>query len=205
MTDLDLAELLCARLCHDLISPVGAIGNGLELVLLDPASSGEDLRLIDDSARAAQATLSFYRLAFGLRGDGETAVSLAQIGQLAHDYFGKGRLALALPRTGPDLPRPVAKLVLLMLLAGASAAPVGGQMVLATPIPQPLAVTLAVEGRRVGMAPEPLALLRGERRDGPVLPREAHLVLLPKVAATLGASVRAEQGEDRFTLRVGAA
>ena len=205
MTDLDLVELLCARLCHDMINPVGAICNGLELVLLDPASSGEDLRLIDDSARAAQAALSFYRLAFGLRGDGETAVSLAQIGQLAHDYLGKGRLALALPRTGPDLPRPVAKLVLLMLLAGASAAPVGGQMVLATPIPQPLAVTLAVEGHRVGMAPEPLALLQGERGDSPVIARDAHLLLLPKVAATLGASVRAEQGEDRFTLRVGAA
>ena len=107
MTDLDLAELLCARLCHDLISPVGAIGNGLELVLAEPGSSSDDMRLIDDSARAAQATLAFCRLAFGLRGDAQSQVSLGQLGQLVNDYLGKGRLSVAIPPDGPDLPRTV--------------------------------------------------------------------------------------------------
>ena len=204
MTDLDLAELLCARLCHDLISPVGAIGNGLELVLAEPGSSSDDMRLIDDSARAAQATLAFYRLAFGLRGDAQSQVSLGQLGQLVNDYLGKGRLSVAIPPDGPDLPRPVAKLVLLMLLAGASAAPIGGQMVLATPVANPLAITVEVEGRRIGLSPGALVTLRGETDALPEAPREAHLALLPRFASSLGAGVRVEQTESRFLLRVAA-
>lgn len=205
MTDIDLAELLCARLCHDLISPVSAVSNGVEMVLMAPGSSTEDMQLISDSIRAAQAKLVFYRVAFGQRGGGDTLMSLAQLGQIAHDYFGGGRLALALPRTGPDLPRAVAKLVLLMLLTGASAAPRGGQMVLATPIVAPLALKLEVEGDRVGLQPAAMPVVRGEPGAWPEAPREAHLALLPRVAAAVGADVRAEQGEGRFGLRVAAA
>jgi histidine phosphotransferase ChpT len=205
MTDLDLAELLCARLCHDLISPVGAISNGVELVLMEPGSSTEDMRLISDSTRAAQARLVFYRFAFGQRDGGETLLSLAQFGQIAHDYFGGSRLSVALPRLGPDLPRGVAKTALLMLLAGASAAPLGGRLVLATPILSPLALKLEVQGQRLGLAPALLSLVQGREPALPDAPREAHLALLPRVAAALGAVVQADQGEDRFTLRVAAA
>lgn len=206
MNDLDLAELLCARLCHDLISPVGAIGNGLELVLSEPNVSTEDLRLIDSSARAAQAALAFYRLAFGLRGDNGTLIGPAALADIVHAHFGKGRLSIEMPRAGPDLPRPVAKATLLMLLCGASAAPVGGQMVLATPRLEPLSLTLAVQGRRVGFQPAALGLVTGASLGPPEAPRDAHLVLLPRLAAWLGAIVLAEQGgsegEERLTLRL---
>jgi histidine phosphotransferase ChpT len=206
MNDLDLAELLCARLCHDLISPVGAIGNGLELVLAEPNVSVDDLRLIDSSARAAQAALAFYRIAFGLRGDNGTLIGPAALADVVHAHFGKGRLSIEMPRVGPDLPRPVAKATLLMLLCGASAAPVGGQMVLATPRLEPLSLTLAVQGRRVGFQPAALALVTGAVRTAPEAPREAHLALLPRLASCIGAHVVAEQGgpeaEARLTLRV---
>lgn len=202
MTDLDLAELLCARLCHDLISPVSAIGNGIELMMADGGGGTADLQLVDESARAAQASLSFYRLAFGLRGDGGTCFGLGQLAQIAHAHLGKGRLKLEMPRVGPDLPRPVAKLALVMLLCGASAAPIGGHMVLAAPRVEPLALALDVEGRRVGMADPALALVTGRAGAAPEAPRDAHLALLPRLAAALGARVEAQTAEDRFALRV---
>ena len=63
----ELAALLCSRLCHDIISPVGAINNGLEL-LDDGGADGAALRLVRDSARKASARLKFARLAFGAAG-----------------------------------------------------------------------------------------------------------------------------------------
>ncbi|RUV56051.1 histidine phosphotransferase, partial [Mesorhizobium sp. M5C.F.Ca.IN.020.29.1.1] len=63
----DLAALLCSRVCHDIISPVGAINNGLEL--LDEGGADEDaMKLIRQSARNASARLQFARIAFGAAG-----------------------------------------------------------------------------------------------------------------------------------------
>ena len=63
----ELAALLCSRVCHDIISPVGAINNGLEL--LDEGGADEDaMRLIRTSARNASARLQFARIAFGAAG-----------------------------------------------------------------------------------------------------------------------------------------
>ena len=67
LTAADLAALLCSRVCHDIISPVGAINNGLEL--LDEGGADEDaMRLIRQSARNASARLQYMRIAFGAAG-----------------------------------------------------------------------------------------------------------------------------------------
>jgi histidine phosphotransferase ChpT len=204
MTDLDLAELLCARLCHDLVNPVGAISMGLELVGTGPGSSAEDIALIDDSTKAAKAKLVFYRIAFGKPESRDRLIGLGEIGTIAHDFFSDPRLALSLPRSGPDLPPVVAKLSLLMLMVGASAAPYGGQMVFATTMVAPLALTLEVQGDRVALPPAGLALVQSRPGAFPEAPREAHLALLPRVAAAHGAGVRAEPDQGRLTLRVAA-
>lgn len=204
MNDIDLAELLCARLCHDLVSPVGAIGNGLELVLSEPGSSTEDMRLIDESARAAQAALTYFRLAFGQRGDWSTRIGASQLSGIVKGYFGQGRLAVSLPQGGTDLPRPVAKLLLVLLLCGASAAPLGGEIVVATPSLSPLALIIAVRGRRAGLSPQALALATGRDPGLPEAPRDAHFALLPRLAACFRAEVMIEQDTDHLTIRVAA-
>ena len=72
MTDtasLDLASLLCSRLCHDMLSPVGALSNGLELLRdeKDPEMRKRCMELLEQSAKASADKLKFFRLAFGAR------------------------------------------------------------------------------------------------------------------------------------------
>jgi histidine phosphotransferase ChpT len=211
MTELDIAELISSRLCHDLISPVGAVGNGLELVLSEPVASRSDLELIDSSLRAAQATLAFYRLAFGVRGDGTTLIGQTQLNDLVTGYFGTGRLHIELPPQGEAMPRPVAKLALLGLLCGASCAPVGGRMVLDPIRSKPLSLRVTAMGRRVAFPDDAEALLQMQPPSEPPAPRMAHFVLLPRLAEALGASLRvsstaagAHDGEGTVALRIAA-
>src|SRR4051795_13564093 len=70
MNPVDLASLLCSRLCHDLMSPVGALNNGIELLSdeQDPDMRDKCLELLADSARASANKLKFFRLAFGAGG-----------------------------------------------------------------------------------------------------------------------------------------
>ena len=72
MTDssLDLASLLCSRLCHDMLSPVGALSNGLELLAdeKDPEMRRRCFELLEQSARISADKLKFFRLAFGAAG-----------------------------------------------------------------------------------------------------------------------------------------
>src|SRR3569623_1784354 len=70
MNPVDLASLLCSRLCHDLMSPVGALINGIELLAdeQDPDMREKCLELLADSARASANKLKFFRLAFGAAG-----------------------------------------------------------------------------------------------------------------------------------------
>src|SRR6476659_9781982 len=70
MNPVDLASLLCSRLCHDLMSPVGALNNGIELLAdeTDPEMRERCLELLADSARASANKLKFFRLAFGAAG-----------------------------------------------------------------------------------------------------------------------------------------
>ena len=65
----DLSSLVGSRICHDLISPIGAIGNGVELLQMAPRDSAAELDLITDSVDNAAARIRFFRVAFGAAGD----------------------------------------------------------------------------------------------------------------------------------------
>ena len=95
---LELAALLCSRVCHDLISPVGAIVNGLEVLDDNPKPEDRDfaLDLIRKSARTASARLQFCRLAFGAAGSAET-------------FIGSSRRFLVPPAGGPSSARTMAR------------------------------------------------------------------------------------------------
>ena len=129
---LDLAALLCSRVCHDLISPAGAIVNGLEV--LDEAKDEETktfaLSLIRKSARTATARLQFCRIAFGAAGSITAQVDTGDAENVARGFIEdeKVKLTWNLPRV--LLPKNRVKLLLNMLVVGGHAIPRGGTLTL---------------------------------------------------------------------------
>jgi histidine phosphotransferase ChpT len=128
---LDLAALLCSRVCHDLISPTGAIVNGLEV--LEEKQSDEEtktfaLDLIKKSAKTASARLQFCRLAFGAAGSSTAQIDLGDAQSMARAFIEdeKTKLAWNLPRV--LLPKNRVKLLLNMLIIAGQAIPRGGTM-----------------------------------------------------------------------------
>ena len=115
---LELAALLCSRVCHDLISPVGAIVNGLEVLDDNPKPEDRDfaLDLIRKSAKTASARLQFCRLAFGAAGSTGAQIDLGDALNMAKGHIedGKSTITWNLPRL--LLPKNRVKLLLNMLV-----------------------------------------------------------------------------------------
>ena len=125
-----LAALLGSRLCHDLVSPLGAIGNGLELLEVSGdfpgiAKSGE-MMLIAESLEAARARIRCFRLAFGHAAP-DQRLGMAEIGAVLADAEKGGRLRLRLEAEG-DLPRSEGRMILLALMCLENAMPWGGSV-----------------------------------------------------------------------------
>src|SRR6201991_1792343 len=130
LESLDLAALLCSRVCHDLISPVGAIANGLEV--LEEAKDEETktfaLDLIKKSSSTASAKLQFCRIAFGAAGSAGAQIDVGDAEKTARGFLedGKTKITWNLPRL--LLPKNRVKLLLNMLLIAGQAIPRGGQL-----------------------------------------------------------------------------
>ena len=127
---LDLAALLCSRVCHDLISPVGAIVNGLEVLAEDNDEATKEFarEVIAKSAATASAKLQFCRLAFGAAGSAGAQIDVGDAEKIARGFLedDKTKLAWNLPRL--LLAKNRVKLLLNMLLIAAQAIPRGGRL-----------------------------------------------------------------------------
>jgi histidine phosphotransferase ChpT len=127
---LELAALLCSRVCHDLISPVGAIVNGLEVLDDNPKPEDRDfaLGLIRKSAKTASARLQFCRLAFGAAGSPGAQIDLGDAQTMARGQIEDGKTTIAwnLPRL--LLPKNRVKLLLNMLVIAQQTIPRGGTL-----------------------------------------------------------------------------
>jgi histidine phosphotransferase ChpT len=162
---LDLAALLCSRVCHDLISPVGAIVNGLEVLEeeKDEATKTFALDLIKRSATTASAKLQFCRIAFGAAGSAGAQIDLGDAEKIARGFFedDKTKLAWNLPRA--LLAKNRVKLLLNMLLIAGQAIPRGG-IINIDPLGEGEAMgfKVAADGVNAKIAPTVPPLLTGE-------------------------------------------
>lgn len=114
-SQIDLASLLCSRLCHDLLSPVGAMNNGLELLAdeNDPEMQKRCMDLLADSAKSAADKLKFFRLAFGAAGGYGQAVDPAEARAVIEPLVtGSGRTQLVWAVPSELLPKKVIKILL---------------------------------------------------------------------------------------------
>ena len=126
MSDTDLAGLIAARICHDVISPVGAIANGLELLALSGDTTGPEFDLTRDSARHAEARLRFFRLAFGAVQTGEMAAEACDA--LLQDMAHGARFTASCQIDGAQ-PKSEVKSVCLAVLCLETALAFGGHIV----------------------------------------------------------------------------
>ncbi len=121
-----LSALVGSRLCHDLISPIGAIGNGVELMSLDPRPKSPEIGLLADSVAAANARLRFFRIAFGVAGR-DQSTSRQEVVPLLGDLYRTGRITVEWA-SPVDLTRAEVKLAFLILLCAEHAIPTGGNI-----------------------------------------------------------------------------
>lgn len=137
LSDLDLAALLCSRVCHDVISPVGAIANGLELIddpEMDAETKETALEMVRSSAKTAAAKLKFCRIAFGAAGSAGALIDMGEAGEIAKAFVGAEKVKLDWQAPRENRPKQQVKLVLNMMLMAMAAIPRGGL------------VTITVEG-----------------------------------------------------------
>ncbi len=127
MTDqADLTALLGSRICHDLISPIGAIGNGVELLMMEGGTPSPELALIAESVASANARIRFFRVAFGLSG-GDQRIGRPELVKTLADTTQGGRISIDWQRPGDALRRE-AKLAFLAILCCETALAYGGRI-----------------------------------------------------------------------------
>jgi histidine phosphotransferase ChpT len=130
LAPLDLAALLCSRVCHDLISPVGAIVNGVEVLEEDEDEETRTfaLELIKKSARQASARLQFCRLAFGAAGSTDAQIETGDAEQISRGLIEDEKIKITWILARELRPKNQVKLLLNMLLIAAAAIPRGGTL-----------------------------------------------------------------------------
>jgi histidine phosphotransferase ChpT len=173
---LDLAALLCSRVCHDLISPVGAIVNGLEVLeeSKDEETKTFALDLIKKSAGNASAKLQFCRIAFGAAGSAGAQIDLGDAETISRAFLedDKTKLGWNLPRA--LLPKNRVKLLLNMLLIAGQAIPRGGQITVdSVGEGEAMGFKISAAGANAKILPATAALLAGEAGPEPL---DAHRI-----------------------------
>ena len=161
---LDLAALLCSRVCHDLISPVAALVNGLEVMEDDKDAETQKLAidLIKKSVGQASARLQFCRIAFGAAGSAGAQIDLGDAEKVARGFLEDDKIKLAWKLQPALLPKNRVKLLLNMLMIGAQTIPRGGNLA-ADAIGQgeTIGFRVTAAGANARLAPAAAGLLAG--------------------------------------------
>ena len=195
MNAVDLASLLCSRLCHDLMSPVGALNNGIELMAdeQDPEMRERCVELLADSAKATANKLKFFRLAFGAGGGFADLIDANEAKVALEGIFGaERRVELGWMVTPEKLSKGALKLLLNLALIAGDALVRGGRLDIgAETTREGLEIAIRGEGPRVmldGGLREMLS--NGAPADGQIEPRAAGAWLAQALAKEAGGAIR---------------
>ncbi len=204
MSSIDFASLLCSRLCHDLLSPVGALNNGIELLVdeHDPEMRARCLELLADSARASANKLKFFRLAFGAAGGFGDQVDAREAKTAIEGMFGVGgRVELGWLVGDATLPKPAIKLLLNLALIGGDALVRGGRLdVGAETRGRVTEIVVRAEGPRLVLDPELRNALLGQADEANLAPRAAAAWLAHRLATDSGGAIQVSDVSDPVLL-----
>lgn len=200
---LDLSALLCSRVCHDVISPVGAIVNGLEVLEDDSDASMREfaLDLIRKSARTASARLQFARIAFGAAGSAGSSIDLADAEKVSRGMFADEKTQLTWSAPVALFPKNKVKLLLNLVMIAMNAIPRGGQLdVKVEGTAEAATMTIAAKGSYARIPPHVEELIAGRSEAGV----DAHGILAyyaGLVARAAGMGVALSIEGDTVTIR----
>ena len=186
--DIHLAQLLCSRLCHDLVGPAGAVNAGLELAE-DGDLDGDALDLVTSSAAEVTRRLAFFRIAFGAAGE----------------MLAGGKAELEWPESShaPDsLPAGVGKVLLLMILLASECLPRGGAVTVHTAaLPEGAGLAVSAQGVGAVLKSDLMAALGPDADEDAVSARTVHAHFAQVLARTEGGRIETSDegdGEIRF-------
>ncbi|AWK89221.1 histidine phosphotransferase family protein [Azospirillum thermophilum] len=209
--DIRVLELLASRICHDLVSPVGAIRNGLELIeeMEDEESGGggagflgEAVKLIEHSSSQADRRLRVFRLAYGLGGRDQRGFGEARAA--AAGWLDGGRTSLdwpaGVPGEGIAQRRGAVKVLLNVVLLAEEALTHGGTITVAgTGTEESASLTVTADGRPGSLRPEVAEALTGMVAAADLSPRSVHAYVTGRLAEDCGVSLAvAPAGPDRL-------
>jgi histidine phosphotransferase ChpT len=202
--NLDIASQLCSRLCHDLLSPVGAMTNGLELLAdeKDPEMRKRCYELLEQSARISADKLKFFRLAFGAAGGfGETIPASEPQALIAALVGNNGRIELNWAIGAASLPKPAVKVLLNFALIAIEALVRGGTLDIAAELRGNLCeIAVRASGPRIAFDATVGRALAGELVASELSSRTAPAAMLHQLAAGAGGEVQYALTDEALVL-----
>ena len=204
MNAIDLASLLCSRLCHDLLSPVGALNNGIELLAdeQDPDMRERCLELLTESARASANKLKFFRLAFGAGGGFGDDIDTREAKSALEGLYGpEKRIELGWVVAGDRLPKGAVKLLLNLAMIAGDALVRGGRLDVGVErSASAIEMVIRAEGPRVLVDPKLRETIVKGASGGSVEPRAAGAWLAHALAAEAGGSIQLSDASAELLL-----
>jgi histidine phosphotransferase ChpT len=208
IASLELASLLCSRLCHDMLSPVGALSNGLELLAdeKDPEMRARCFELLEQSARTSADKLRFFRLAFGAGGGFGESIPLAEPRAVIDALVGgNGRIAINWALTGDSMPKPAVKVLLNLAMIGIEALVRGGTLDIAgetrpTPEGQATEIVVRAAGPRIAFDPVVGHALDGTLPTDALSSKTAPAWMIQQLAADIGGGLQYHVSADTLVM-----
>jgi len=193
-TNANIAALIGSRICHDLISPVGAITNGLELLALGGTQAGPEFSLISDSAAHANARIRFFRIAFGIVSEGQMVSAAEIVSSVAGVFENKHRVHWGI---NGSMPRTVTQATFLALLCAEQAIPRGGIIDVKG---NNSTVNMAIEGSKISFNSIYWDILDSGNIPENLPPAQVQFALLHTVLSSLDRKVTINARDTNFTL-----
>jgi histidine phosphotransferase ChpT len=193
---LDLAALVGSRICHDLISPIGAIGNGVELLSLTDGDTGAEMELINESVQNASARIRYFRIAYGAASEDQMVGRAEVLSILSANAHG-GRFNYIWQIEG-DQPRRMVRSALLMLQALESAMPLGGDIQIYQENGE---WVMRAEGKRLVVDPCLWDSLLSPNMDSVYNAAQVQFAFLPSVLAEAGRHLKFDAHPDYLIAR----
>lgn len=194
----DLTALVCSRLCHDLVSPVGALANGLEIMAEedDPDTMRQAVELLNHSVTQAASKLQFFRLAFGASASAGQSVATDEIVRTIRGYLDDRNIGFDWPETPVEIDKTTVRILANMVIVASECVVREGRVSVKNPADVTLQV--AVEGKGCALRPEWAAALDGE--VDMAAPGAAPALLLAMLMAEAGGTLTTDAGAERIVM-----